>query len=77
MLALGNGLGVQVRVDLKTPPVIVRALYNYASKSDNVQLHRFDTPAQAELFVNGELGNNPKFLGAVTRQRGILLDIVV
>lgn len=66
-----------MRVELKDLPVVVRALYNYTKRSDNVQLHTFDTPEQAEDFVKTELKNNPKFLGAVTRHRGILLDIVV
>lgn len=66
-----------MRVDLKGPPVVVRALYAYEQRSDNVQLHTFDTPEQAEDFVRIELKNNPKFLGSVTRQRGQLLDITV
>jgi hypothetical protein len=65
-----------MKVNPASESVIVRAIYNSPDKSDRVRLETFDTPEQADLFLNAEMKNN-QFLGAVVRQRGLLLNIVV
>jgi len=66
-----------MRIDVKTDPIIVRALFNTQALDDRVQLHSFDTPAQVDQYITSMKRDNPSFMGAVVRQRGTLLDIVV
>ncbi len=64
-----------MKVNPNSDLVTVRALFDSANKADRVQLLSFDTPALAAAYVNQQQESNPEFRGAVTRQRGKLLDI--